>query len=115
MVLNVYFKQGTDPDIAAVNVQNRVSKAESQLPQEVLQAGLATQKVQNSMVMFMGLYSEDPKMYDELFIHNYIRINILPQIQRIPGVARAQMFGSSEYSMRLWLNPDQLAANNLTP
>ncbi|MCW3170672.1 efflux RND transporter permease subunit [Chryseobacterium sp. 09-1422] len=115
MILNVYFKQGTDVNIAAVNVQDRVSKAESQLPQEVVQAGLATQKVQNSMVMFMGLYSEDPEMYNEEFIHNYIRINILPQIQRIPGVARAQMFGSSEYSMRLWLNPERLTANSLTP
>ncbi|MFT3981180.1 MAG: efflux RND transporter permease subunit [Ferruginibacter sp.] len=115
MVLTVYFKQGTDPNIAAVNVQNRISKAESQLPQEVVQAGVSAQKVQNSMVMFMGLYSEDPEMYDELFIQNYLRINITPQIQRISGVAQTQIFGASEYSMRIWLNPERLAANNLTP
>lgn len=87
MTLNVFFKQGTDPDNASVNVQNRVSKAMSQLPQEVTQAGISTQKVQNSFIMFMGLYSEDPKQYDELFLQNYLKINVIPQIQRIPGVA----------------------------
>ncbi|GAA4454053.1 efflux RND transporter permease subunit [Rurimicrobium arvi] len=115
MTLTVFFKQGTDPNIAAVNVQNRVSKATSQIPQEVIQAGISTQKVQNSMIMFMGLTSEDSTMYDELFLQNYIKINIIPQIQRIPGVAQAQVFGSQDYSMRIWLQPDRLAANNLSP
>ncbi|MFT4203339.1 MAG: efflux RND transporter permease subunit [Chitinophagaceae bacterium] len=115
MALTVYFKQGTDPDIAAVNVQNRVSKATSQVPQEVIQAGISTQKVQNSMIMFMGLSSEDSTQYDELFLQNYLKINIIPQIQRIPGVAQAQVFGSQDYSMRIWLQPDRLAANNLSP
>jgi len=115
MVLTVYFKQGTDPDIAAVNVQNRVSKATSQLPTEVVTAGLSTQKVQNGFIMFMGLYSEDPKEYDEKFLQNYIKINLIPQIQRVPGVAQAQIFGAKDYSMRVWLKPDRLAANNLSP
>lgn len=115
MTLSVYFKQGSDADNAAVNVQNRVSKAMSQLPQEVVQAGISTQKVQNSFIMFMGLYSEDPKQYDELFLQNYMKINIIPQLQRIPGVAQAQVFGTRDYSMRIWLKPDRLAANNLSP
>ncbi|EJL73898.1 efflux RND transporter permease subunit [Chryseobacterium populi] len=115
MTLSVFFKQGSDADNAAVNVQNRVSKAMSQLPQEVVQAGISTQKVQNSFIMFMGLYSEDPKQYDELFLQNYLKINVIPQIQRIPGVAQAQVFGTRDYSMRIWLKPDRLAANNLSP
>jgi HAE1 family hydrophobic/amphiphilic exporter-1 len=112
--LTVYFKQGTDPDIAAVNVQNRVSKAISQIPQEVIQGGISTQKQQNSIIMFVALSSED-KRYDDVFLHNYIKINLIPQIQRIPGVAQAQIFGSKDYSMRIWLKPDRLAANNLSP
>lgn len=112
--LTVYFKQGTDPDIAAVNVQNRVSKAISQIPQEAIQAGISTQKQQNSIIMFVALSSED-KRYDDVFLHNYIKINLIPQIQRIPGVAQAQIFGSKDYSMRIWLKPDRLAANNLSP
>jgi len=115
MTLSVFFKQGADADNAAVNVQNRVSKAMSQLPQEVVQAGISTQKVQNSMIMFMGLTSDDPKQYDELFLQNYLKINVIPQIQRIPGVAQAQVFGTRDYSMRIWLKPDRLAANNLSP
>lgn len=115
MTLTIFFKQGTDPDIAAVNVQNRVSKATSQIPQEVIQAGISTQKVQNSMILFMGLSSDDSSKYDELFLQNYLKINIIPQIQRIQGVAQAQVFGSQDYSMRIWLKPDRLAANNLSP
>lgn len=113
-ILTVYFKQGTDPDIAAVNVQNRVSKANSQLPPEVLQAGLSTQKVQSSFLMFVAIYSEDSVKYNELFLNNYARINIIPQLQRIPGVAQVQPFGSKDYSMRIWLKPDRLVANNLS-
>lgn len=115
MTLNVYFKQGTDPDIAAVNVQNRVSKATNQIPPEVIQAGISTQKVQNSLIMFVGLYSEDSAQYDDVFLENYIKINLIPEIQRIPGVAQAQVFGAKDYSMRIWLKPDRLAANNLSP
>jgi len=114
MQLNVYFKQGTDPDIAAVNVQNRVSKAMSQLPQEVVQAGVSTQKVQNSIIMFIALSSKDTA-YDETFLLNYIKINLVPQLQRIPGVGQAQPFGAKDYSMRIWLKPDRLAAYKLSP
>ncbi|HTI07415.1 MAG TPA: efflux RND transporter permease subunit, partial [Puia sp.] len=115
MNLTVFFKQGTNPDIDAVNVQNRVSRANSQLPPEVIQAGVATQKIQNSFLMFVGLYSEDSTKYDELFLENYLRINVIPQLQRIPGVAQAQVFSSKDYSMRIWLKPDRLIANNLSP
>src|SRR5678809_994906 len=115
MNLTVFFKQGTNPDIAAVNVQNRVSIANSQLPPEVIQAGVSTQKVQNSFLMFTGLYSEDSSKYDELFLENYLRINVIPQLQRISGVAQAVLFSSKNYSMRIWLKPDRLAANNLSP
>jgi len=115
MNLTIFFKQGTNPDIDAVNVQNRVSKANSQLPPEVVQAGVSTQKIQNSFLMFVGLYSEDSSKYDELFLENYLRINVIPQLQRIPGVAQAQVFSSKDYSMRIWLKPDRLIANNLSP
>lgn len=114
MTLNVYFKQGTDPDIAAVNVQNRVSKASSQIPQEVIQAGISTQKQQNSIIMFLALSSADTT-YDEAFLQNYIKINLIPQLQRIPGVGQAQPFGSRDYSMRIWLKPDRLASYGLAP
>ncbi|SDZ95983.1 hydrophobic/amphiphilic exporter-1, HAE1 family [Arachidicoccus rhizosphaerae] len=114
MTLNVYFKQGTDPDIAAVNVQNRVSKASSQVPQEVIQAGISTQKQQNSIIMFLAMASKDSS-YDEAFLQNYIKINLIPQLQRIPGVAQAQPFGSRDYSMRIWLKPDRLNAYGLSP
>ncbi|MEI9934395.1 MAG: efflux RND transporter permease subunit [Ferruginibacter sp.] len=114
MTLNVYFKQGTDPDIAAVNVQNRVSKAMSQIPQEAVQAGVSTQKVQNSIIMFVALNSKDTA-YDETFLQNYIKINLIPQLQRIPGVGQAQPFGTRDYSMRIWLKPDRLNAYSLSP
>ncbi|RVU01040.1 efflux RND transporter permease subunit [Mucilaginibacter limnophilus] len=114
MTLNVYFSQGTDPDIAAVNVQNRVSKALSQIPQEAVQTGVSTQKVQNSIIMFIALASKDTT-YNETFLQNYIKINLVPQLQRIPGVGQAQPFGTHDYSMRIWLKPDRLTAYNLTP
>ena len=114
MTLTIYFKQGTNPDIAAVNVQNRVAKATSQIPQEVIQAGIATQKVQNSIIMFLGFYSTD-SAYDETFLQNYEKINLIPKLQRIPGVGDAQPFGTKDYSMRIWLKPDRLAAYNLSP
>lgn len=114
MTLNVYFSQGTDPDIAAVNVQNRVTKALSQIPQEAVQTGVSTQKVQNSIIMFVALASKDTS-YNETFLQNYIKINLVPQLQRIPGVGQAQAFGAHEYSMRIWLRPERLTAYNLSP
>src|SRR6195952_1388769 len=113
MSLNVYFKLGTNPDLAAVNVQSRVSKAVTQIPQEVVSAGISTQKQQNSMIMVPLLYSTD-SAYDETFLQNYTKINIIPEIQRVPGVGQAQVFGAKDYSMRIWLKPDRLNANQLS-
>jgi len=114
--ITVYFKQGTNPDQAAVNVQNRVSQATSQLPAEVVQYGITTTKQQNSFIGAMGIYSEDPKKYDAIFVNNYAQINIIPELKRIPGVGSAQVFGGiKDYSMRVWLNPTQLATYKITP
>ncbi len=114
--ITVYFKQGTDPDQAAVNVQNRVSQASSQLPAEVLQYGITTTKQQNSFIGAMAIYTEDPKKYDQTFVANYAQINIIPEIKRIPGVGSAAIFGGvKDYSMRVWLNPGQMAAYKITP
>jgi hydrophobic/amphiphilic exporter-1 (mainly G- bacteria), HAE1 family len=114
MTLTVYFKLGTDPDLAAVNVQNRVAKATSLLPVEVVNAGITTQKQQNSMIMVVNVISEDAE-YDEKFLQNYAKINIIPEIQRVTGVGQAMVFGAKDYSMRIWLRPDRLAANSLSP
>ena len=116
LVITVYFKLGTDPDQAAVNVQNRVSQATSQLPSEVVQAGITTAKQQNSLLMVVDLYSEDEKAYDQTFLANYAQINIIPEIKRIQGVGQSIIFGGNkDYSMRVWLNPTQMATYNLTP
>ncbi|MEP7377278.1 MAG: efflux RND transporter permease subunit [Chitinophagaceae bacterium] len=113
MTLNVYFNVGTDPDLAAVNVQSRVSRATSIIPQEVVQSGITTQKQQNSMIMVQLIFSDD-STYDEAFLQNYAKINILPELQRVPGVGQAMVFGAKDYSMRIWLKPDRLTANNLS-
>jgi HAE1 family hydrophobic/amphiphilic exporter-1 len=116
LVITVYFKLGTNPDQAAVNVQNRVAQATSQLPAEVVQAGISTAKQQNSLIMVLDLYSDDAKTYDQTFLANYAQINIIPEIKRIPGVGQALIFGGNkDYSMRVWLNPSQMAAYSLTP
>lgn len=116
LVITVYFKLGTNPDQAAVNVQNRVSQATSQLPAEVVQAGITTAKQQNSLIMVVDMYSDDPKSYDQTFMANYAYINLIPDIKRIPGVGQAMVFGGAkDYSMRVWLNPAQLASYHLTP
>lgn len=116
LVITVNFKLGTDPDQAAVNVQNRVSQATSQLPVEVVQAGISTVKQQNSLLMVVDLFTENEKQYDQTFLANYAQINILPEIKRIPGVGQAVIFGGSkDYSMRVWLNPSKMASYNLTP
>lgn len=111
--IQVYFKQGTDPDIAAVDVQNRVAKAAAFLPSEVNQVGVLTQKRQTSMLMVIGMYDSEDR-YTEQFIDNYMSINILPQIKRVHGVGDAMAFGA-DYSMRIWLKPDVMAQYNLMP
>ncbi len=116
LVITVFFKLGTDPNQAAVNVQNRVAQATSQLPSEVVQAGIATSKQQNSLLMVVDLFAEDTKNYDQTFLANYAQINLIPEIKRITGVGQSFIFGGSkDYSMRVWLNPAQMAAYNLTP
>ncbi|SDE05116.1 hydrophobic/amphiphilic exporter-1, HAE1 family [Mucilaginibacter pineti] len=112
--ITVYFKLGTDPDLAAVNVQNRVSKATSLLPAEVTKSGVTTSKRQSSMVMIFSLYS-DNKSFDQTFLQNYANINLLPQIKRINGVGDASVFGTRDYSMRIWLKPDVMATYGLIP
>ncbi|RKR82316.1 HAE1 family hydrophobic/amphiphilic exporter-1 [Mucilaginibacter gracilis] len=116
LAITVYFKQGTNPDQAAVNVQNRVTQATSQLPAEVVQQGITTTKQQNSLIGAVGMYTEDPKKYDQAFVANYAQINIIPEIKRIAGIGNATIFGGvKDYSMRVWLKPGQLAAYKITP
>lgn len=111
--ITVYFKQGTDPDMAAVNVQNKVSTATSLLPAEVTKVGVTTMKRQSSTLMMFGLYS--PKgTYDETFLTNYLTINVKPQIQRISGVGEVNIMGG-DYAMRIWLKPDVMAQYELEP
>lgn len=111
--ISVFFKSGTDPDMAAVDVQNRVAKAASQLPSEVNQVGVITQKRQSSMLMVFNVYADDPK-YSEEFVENYMAINIIPVIKRVPGVGDAMVMGA-DYSMRIWLKPDVMAQYSLMP
>lgn len=111
--INVYFEQGFDPNMAAVDVQNRVAKAQSMLPSEVTQVGVLTQKRQTSMLLGIALYDEDGK-YSEEFIENYMKINVVPQMQRISGVGDVLVMGA-DYSMRVWLKPEIMAQYNLQP
>ncbi|MCC8087766.1 MAG: efflux RND transporter permease subunit [Rikenellaceae bacterium] len=111
--INVYFKQGTDPDMAAVNVQNRVSKATGSLPSEVTRIGVTTSKRQNSILKMFSLYSPD-ESYDNSFLSNYIQINIEPRMMRITGVGEMRTLGS-DYSMRIWMKPDVMAQYGLVP
>lgn len=111
--VTVTFKQGTDPDMAAVNVQNRVSKAQGLLPAEVTRVGVITQKRQNSMLLIFSI-SDTKDQYTPEFIENYAKINIIPQVQRVAGVGDAMVMGGS-YSMRIWLLPEKMAEYKLIP
>jgi hydrophobic/amphiphilic exporter-1 (mainly G- bacteria), HAE1 family len=112
--IQVFFNQGIDPDIAAVNVQNRVARATPLLPREVTQSGVTTQKQQTSALMFLTVLSENEN-YDATFIQNYLNINVLPELKRINGVGDVSVFGAKNYAMRIWLQPEKLAAYNLMP
>ncbi|MCB4807190.1 efflux RND transporter permease subunit [Tamlana sp. 62-3] len=112
--ITVYFDQEMDADIAAVNVQNRVARAAPLLPQEVTQTGVTTQKQETSALMFVSMYSESDN-YDATFIQNYLKINVIPAMQRISGVGDVSVFSQQDYAMRIWLNPQKLAAYNLIP
>lgn len=112
--IQVYFELGTDPDIAAVNVQNRVAQATSLLPQEVTQAGVSVSKQQSSRLLIFTLYSPNGQ-YDGAFVENYARIHLLPRLQRVNGVGAADAFGVNTYAMRIWLKPDVMASYGLVP
>ena len=112
--ITVYFDQNTDPDIDAVNVQNRVALASPLLPQEVTQAGVVTQKRQTSALMFLSFYSENPD-YDATFLNNYLNINVVPEFKRVNGVGDVNVFSRQDYAMRIWLDPNKLANYNLVP
>ena len=111
--ITVYFRQGFDPDMAAVDVQNRVAKAQSMVPAEVTKVGVITKKRQTSMLLVFSLYSPDGS-YETEFIENYMKINVIPQIQRVSGVGDAMVMGA-DYSMRIWLKPDVMAQYQLMP
>lgn len=111
--ISITFKQGTDPDMAAVNVQNRVAKAQGLLPAEVTKVGVITQKRQSSMLVVFSL-ADVARKYTPEFVENYAKINIIPQIQRIKGVGDANVMGA-DYSMRIWLNPEKMAEYGLVP
>lgn len=111
--IQITFKQGTDPDMAAVNVQNRVAKAQGLLPAEVTKVGVITQKRQSSMLVIFSI-SDTSGKYDAQFIENYAKINIIPQVQRIQGVGDAMVMGA-DYAMCIWLNPEKMAEHHLMP
>lgn len=112
-VIQIVFKAGTDPDVAAVNVQNRVSSTLDELPEEVIKAGVIIEKVQNSMLLYVNLLSNDSAM-DEQFLYNYTDINLMPELKRIEGVGFADIMGSREYAMRIWLNPQKMTGFNIS-
>lgn len=109
----IYFKQGANTDMAAVNVQNRVNGVLSQLPAEATKTGVTTEKQQNAELLTFALYSPDDR-FDQTFLNNYVKINVEPRLKRISGVGKTQLFGSN-YSMRLWLKPDRMAQYRLIP
>jgi HAE1 family hydrophobic/amphiphilic exporter-1 len=112
--ITIYFKLGTNPDIDAVNVQNRVSIASPVLPAEVTKAGVTVQKQQSSNLLIIALKSDNPA-YDQTFLNNYANINLIPEIKRVNGVGSVTAFGARDYAMRIWLKPDVMASYGLTP
>jgi HAE1 family hydrophobic/amphiphilic exporter-1 len=112
-IIQVYFQTGIDPDLAAVNVQNRVTAVLDELPEEVLQAGVITEKEVNSMLMYLNILSSDTAL-DEKFIYNFADINVLAELKRIDGVGFADIMGSREYSMRIWLKPDRMTTYDIS-
>ncbi len=108
-LIQVFFKVGVDPDIAAVNVQNRVTTVLDELPEEVIKAGVTTEKEVNSMLMYLNVFTDD-ETADERFIYNFTDINILKELKRIEGVGFAQIMGMRDYAMRIWVKPSRLTA-----
>jgi HAE1 family hydrophobic/amphiphilic exporter-1 len=112
-IIQIYFKVGTDPDLAAVNVQNRVATVLDELPEEVIKAGVSTEKEVNSMLLYLNILSEDTTI-DEKFIYNFADINVLAELKRIDGVGFADIMGQREYAMRVWLKPSKLDAYEIS-
>jgi hydrophobic/amphiphilic exporter-1 (mainly G- bacteria), HAE1 family len=112
-VVQIIFEVGTDPDVAAVNVQNRVATVMGELPPEVTKNGVKIAKEENAMLMYLNLYSSDPNV-EEKFLYNFADINVLPNLKRIKGVGYAEMFGAKKYAMRIWLKPDKMLNYNVT-
>lgn len=112
--INVFFELGVDADIAAVNVQNRVTRATSKLPEAVIQTGVTTLKSQTSALMFLSMFSDNPE-YDEVFVQNYAKINLVPKLQRVKGVGQVNVFGAKDYSMRIWIDPAKMANFKVVP
>jgi len=112
--MTITFAIGTDPDLAAINVNNRVQSALSQLPEEVRRQGVSVRKRSTSFLQIIALDSEDPR-FDAVYISNFALLNVVDELRRVPGVGDAQIFGSKDYSIRIWLRPDRLAQLGLTP
>jgi len=112
--IQIFFKQGIDPDIAAVTVQNQVQRAIPLLPSEVTRSGVQVNKQQTSALMFLSFYTANPSL-DEVWLQNYLNINVIPALKRVNGVGDAQVFGGKNYSMRIWLDPAKMAAYGLEP
>lgn len=112
-VIQIIFKSGTDPEIAAVNVQNRVASTLDELPEEAIKAGVIVEKVQNSMLLYLNILSNSDQM-DEKFLYNYTDINLLAELKRIDGVGFADIMGSRDYAMRIWLNPTKLTTYSIS-
>ncbi len=114
-MLTITFENGTDVDQAAVDVQNRISEADATLPSAVKQQGVSVSKRSSNQVLFLALESDDPKMYDALYLTNYAQLNLIDPLSRVKGVGNAQAFGGGEYSMRVWLDPMKMRARGITP
>lgn len=112
-LIQVFFQVGTDPDLAAVTVQNRVTTVLDELPEEVIKSGVTAEKEVNSMLLYLNLYSDDADMNEE-FIYNFTDINVLQELKRIDGVGFVDIMGAREYSMRIWLKPDRMLAYNIS-
>jgi HAE1 family hydrophobic/amphiphilic exporter-1 len=112
-VIQIVFKSGIDPDVAAVNVQNRVTSQMDELPEEAIKAGVIVEKVQNSMLMYLNILSDDDEL-DEKFLYNFVDINILKELKRIEGVGYAELMGRRDYAMRVWLNPEKMLMYNIS-
>src|SRR5690606_24591624 len=113
LVTTVTFRPGTDPDQAQVQVQNRVAQAEARLPEDVRRLGITTQKQSPTLTLVVHLFSPNGK-YDSLYMRNYATLKVKDELARLPGVGQIQMFGSGEYAMRVWLDPNKVAARGLT-